>query len=104
MDNFDYDYFGYKIHTNDYGTYIGDMEFVSIEEAKEWVDDQRASASQTSVSSFPMRTYKVFFVAPKSDRYSSVEVNAKFVDDAIDWVETDYCPGAHVFDWSVLND
>lgn len=91
-----YEYRGYKIEENPYGIFIGDMEFISYEEATEWVDSQ---LEETPMAPVQLQTYRVFFVAPRAYRQNSVIVpNCVDEDDAIDWVENVYCPRAQVVD------
>lgn len=103
-DNF-YTYRGYSILEDDTGVFIGDMEFVSADEAEEWVDAQLEDISDQFNSFVNVQEiqYRVFFVSP-DDRHSRVDVYAVSPKDAINWVKDVYCPGADILDWDTLDD
>ncbi len=106
MDDYVINYRGYSISSDDVGTFVGDMEFVSLAEAEDWIDAQ-LDGDLEDVDNFETavhqrKIYTVFFVAPNAYRHSSVDVPAYSADEAIDFVENEYCPGAHVIDWDIL--
>jgi len=97
-----YEYNGYTIVETDDGIFVGNMEFISYEDAEEWIDSQVNSTDDSASSTFDyaeLHTYRVFFTPPKSDQYISVLApDCIDEDEAIDWVEIEYCPGSTVRD------
>lgn len=106
MDDNNYNYRGYTISDDVSGIFVDDIEFVSTAEAEEWIDAQLDAddVSLETVIEDPEKTFIIFFVAPHGNRHSKVDVQATNLNDAIDWVETIYCPGAQVIDWDTLDD
>jgi hypothetical protein len=103
MEDNTYNYRGYTIIDDVSGIFVNGMEFVSIEEAEEWIDAQLEDDNMVSVADSE-KTFIIFFVAPNANKHSTVDVPAANLNDAIDWVENIYCPGAQVIDWDTLDD
>jgi hypothetical protein len=97
-----YNYNGYTITQTDDGIFVGNIEFTSYEDAEEWIDSQVHSTEDSASSTFDfveMHTYRVFFTPPKGNQYNSVLApDCIDEEEAIDWVETEYCPGSIVRD------
>ena len=97
-----YEYNGYTIVETVDGVWVGDMEFVSYDEAVEWIDsrtEESPSPENSVQNSLSLHTYRVFFTPPKGYTQNSVIVpDCIDEEDAISWVENEYCPNSTVID------
>ena len=86
MDSIDYK--GYEIFETLDGYYtIGDIEFYSIDEAMDWVDDQEdyvapAPVKPTIAAPERIHTYHFFYVDRATDRSFNVLIEAKNYKEA----------------------
>ena len=93
------DYKGYEIFETPDGYYtIGDIEFYSIDEAMDWVDDQEDYDTQESlqpplVTPERIHTYHFFYVDRATDRSFNVLIEAKNYKEA----EKKLCRGYDVY-------
>jgi len=76
----DYDYKGYRIYVTDDGYFqVGESEFISLEDAMDWIDSQE---EPDTLEESKVHKYIFFYVDRKTDRSFEVCIEAKSYKEA----------------------
>jgi len=98
----DFDYKGYIISSADDGNYlVAGIEFPSLDEAMDWVDDA-VDSGETDLPEPRLHTYLLFYIDNATDRAFEAKVVAKTLSEAKSILRQNYDVYA-ITDYTILD-